>query len=128
MAEMGKLRLQGRHSDEYYPDALEKTYKCVSGYIYMAEDVEKADFETYIPDAAASTSPVKICKCEFIPDALEAILEAEKQGLIMVNRYETLTDKKRQWIENTIKSEYAQAENHPDYRHFLRGNFPEIIK
>ena len=114
--------------DEYYPDALEKTYKGVSGYIYMAEDVEKADFETYIPNAAVSTSPVKICKCEFVPAALEAILDAEKQGLIIVNRYETLTDKKRQWIENTIKSEYAQAENHPDYRHFLRGNFPEIIK
>ena len=114
--------------DEYYPDALEKTYKGVSGYIYMAEQVDEADFQLYIPDAAVSTTPVKVTSIEFVPDALEAILEAEKQGLIIINRYETLTDKKRQWIENTIKSEYAEAENHPDYRHFLRNNFPEILK
>lgn len=114
--------------DEYYPDALEKTYKGVSGYIYMAEQVDEADFQLYIPDAAVSTTPVRVTSIEFVPDAYEAIIEAEKQGLIIVNRYETLTDKKRQWIENTIKSEYAEAENHPDYRHFLRNNFPEILK
>ena len=114
--------------DEYYPDALEKTYKGVSGYIYMAEQVDEADFQLYIPDAAVSTTPVKVTSIEFVPDAYEAIIEAEKQGLIIINRYETLTDKKRQWIENTIKSEYAEAENHPDYRHFLRNNFPEIFK
>lgn len=114
--------------DEYYPDALEKTYKGVSGYIYMAEQVDEADFQLYIPDAAVSTTPVRVTSIEFVADAYEAIIEAEKQGLIIINRYETLTDKKRQWIENTIKSEYAEAENHPDYRHFLRNNFPEILK
>ena len=116
-----------QHIDEYYPDALIKTYKGVSGYIYTAEKVDEVDFQTYIPDSAVSATPVEVAGAEFIPDALEAILEAEKQGLIVVTRYNELTEKKRAWIESTVKSEYAEAENHPDYRHFLLNNFPDIL-
>ena len=44
--------------EEYYPNALEKTYKGGSGYIYCANDIDKADFEVQIPYAATSLSPV----------------------------------------------------------------------
>ena len=30
------------------------------------------------------------------------------------------------WIENTIKNEYANAENEPDYRFFLEEKFDFI--
>ena len=69
----GRLRLE-----EYYPDALEKTYKGVFGYIYYAENITDSGFETKIPDAATSSLPVDVNGCEFVPDALEAILEAER--------------------------------------------------
>ena len=70
--------------EEYYPNALEKTYKGVSGYIYCANDIDEADFEVQIPYAATSSSPVKIDSVEFVPDALDAILEAERDGLITI--------------------------------------------
>ena len=60
----GILELQ-----EYYPDALEKTYKGVSGYIYRAENITDSGFELRIPDAATSSVPVEVSGCEFIPDA-----------------------------------------------------------
>lgn len=43
----GLLRLE-----EYYPDALVKTYKGVSGYIYAVHHIEEAEFDVRIPYAA----------------------------------------------------------------------------
>ena len=30
-------------------------------------------------------------------------------------------------ITETIREEYEKAADHPEYRHFLKGNFPDII-
>ena len=113
--------------EEYYPNALEKTYKGVSGYIYTVQEIEEAGFQTNIPDAAVSEKRVNVCGAEFVPDAYEAILEAERSGLVSVIRYDKTTEKMRDWICKTINEEYACAELHPEYRHFLRGNFPDIL-
>ncbi len=80
-----------------------------------------------IPDAATSRSPVRVDGCEFVPDAYDAILEAEKKGLITILRYDEMPDKMREWNIRTIKEEYEAAKYHPEYRHFLKGNFPDII-
>ena len=114
--------------EEYYPDALVKTYKGVSGYIYRAERITDSGFALQIPDAAASSAPVPVSGVEFVPDAYEAILEAERSGLIRILRYEQMPDKMREWNRRTILEEYENAADHPDYRHFLRGNFPDIIQ
>ena len=119
----GRLRLE-----EYYPDALISTYKGVSGYIYSAKEIQRAAFDVKIPDAAASDKPVRVDAVEFVPDAYEAILQAERDGLIAIMRYEDMPDKMREWNERTIREEYENAENHPEYRHFLRGKFSGIIK
>lgn len=118
----GRLRLE-----EYYPNALISTYKGVSGYIYSAEEIVDSGFAVKIPDAAASSSPVRVSGVEFVPDAYEAILQAEREGLITILRYEEMPDKMREWNEKTIRKEYESAADHPEYRHFLRGNFPHII-
>ena len=112
---------------EYYPDALEKAYRGVSGYIYRAEAITESGFEVKIPDAAASSLPVPVEGAEFVPDACEAILQAEREGLIEVLRYADMPEKMREWNIRTIREEYAAAENHPEYRHFLRGCFAEIL-
>ena len=119
----GNLRLE-----EYYPNATEKTYKGVSGYIYMADEVMETDFQTQIPNATACSIPVKISNVEFIPDAYTAILEAERNGLISIIRYEEMTEKMQEWNRKTIKREYEEAVDHPEYRHFLRGNFPQFLE
>lgn len=114
--------------EEYYPNALIRTYKGVPGYIYCAETISDSGFAVQIPNAAASSVPVDVSCAEFIPDAYEAILQAEREGLLSVVRYEEMTDKMKAWLERTIREEYAKASEHPEYRHFLKGNFPEILK
>lgn len=118
----GRQRLE-----EYYPNALVSTYKGVSGYIYSAEEITDSGFAVQIPHGATSSVPVRVSHVEYVPDAYEAILQAEREGLITILRYEQMSPKMRAWNEKTIREEYATAADHPEYRHFLRGNFPDII-
>ena len=119
----GRLRLE-----EYYPNALISTYKGVSGYIYSSETITDSGFAVQIPDAATSSLPVQVSNVEFVTDAYEAILQAERAGLITILRYEELSAEMREWNERTIKEEYDNAADHPEYRHFLKGKFPHIIR
>ena len=112
---------------EYYPNALEKTYKGVSGYIYSAESITDSGFEIKIPNAASCNAPVKVVGTEFVPDAYDAILEAEEKGLIAIMRYEEMPEKMRKWIRRTILQEYEENADHPEYLHFLKGNFSDIL-
>ena len=112
--------------EEYYPNALKDTYQGVSGYIYSAEEIEAADFPLEIPDAAVSDKPTLVTHCEFVPDAYEAILEAERAGLITILRYEENSQAQLEWIQRTVPKEYENAVNQPEYRHFLEGKFPFI--
>ena len=113
--------------EEYYPNALEKTYKGVSGYIYHTNNIEDSGFELCIPDASTSSSPVKITGVEFIEDAYSEIIKAEKAGLITILRYDDMSEKMRERNNKMIIDEYANAEDHPEYRHFLKGNFSNIF-
>ena len=119
--EDGKLCLQ-----EYYPDAIKQTYKGVSGYIYSSKTIKNSGFELNIPDAATSSIRTVIDGVEYIPDAYDEILGAEEAGLITIQRYEELSGKMKEWIKKTIKDEYDKASDHPEYRHFLKGNFGYI--
>ena len=114
--------------EEYYPNALVNTYKGVSGYIYSTETIVDSGFQVNIPDATTSSLPVPVTGVEFVPDVYEAILQAEKEGLIVIRRYEEMTDKKKEWNTRTIREEYQSAADHPEYRHFLRGCFPDILE
>ena len=114
--------------EEYYPGALESTYRGVSGYIYSAECIDEYEFDLRIPDAAVSNVPVRVSGAEFVEDAYEAILKAEKEGLIRILRFEELSGDKLEWIDRVIKEEYQSSSDHPEYRHFLKGNFPGILE
>ena len=137
----GRLRIE-----EYYPGMLQETYQGVSGYIYQAEQLpkgqgefangaskqncasedEKADgamIDLQIPDAVVSSLPVNVTGAEFIPDAYDAIMEAERKGLIMILRYEDFSEKKKQWLRGVIAKEYEEAADHPEYRYFLKNHF-----
>ena len=114
----GRLRLE-----EYYPNALEDTYKGVSGYIYYAENIGNVSENIKISNAFATSEKVIINECEYIEDAYAEIKSAEEKGLIKILRFEDMDEKKLAWIENTMKKEYEEAIEHPEYRHFLRGKF-----
>lgn len=112
--------------EEYYPNALIDAYKGVSGYIYEVKAIKDSGFQLQIPDAATSSEPIPVEHCEFVPDAYEAILAAEKAGLITIQRYE---DSSKAWLERNermIREEYENAANQPDYRHFIEGKFPFV--
>ena len=109
--------------EEYYPHALMDTYKGVSGYIYTAEEITDSGFQVQIPDAAASRIPVPVNSCEFVPDAYEVILAAEKEGLISILRYEDCSQAKLEWIARTMRKEYEDAIDQPEYRHFIEEKF-----
>lgn len=113
--------------EEYYPNALIETYKGVSGYIYYAETVEDSGFQTHIPYGVTSEKPVAVDGCEYIEDAYEAILSAEKQGLIRVTRYNDLSEKRKNWLKQITAAEYLQASGHPEYRFFLNAKFGEFL-
>ena len=114
--------------EEYYPNALEKTYKGVSGYIYSAERIDEGSFDLQIPHTAVTSHSVNVSGVEFIPDAYLAILESERKGLLKIVRYDAISEKTRIWLRKTIKTEYESFPNHPEYQHFLRGNFPDLIE
>lgn len=112
--------------EEYWPDALRDTFLGVSGYIYGAEAVPGMQEMEDIPDGVMTEEPVPVLGCEYVPDAYEAILEAEESGLILLRRYEDLPESMLDWIRRSIKREYEEASDIPTYRHFLRCKFPEI--
>lgn len=110
--------------EEYYENALEETYKGVSGYIYAAADAETVKPYPNIRNAFYSDIPVPAVFCEFVPDALSALLEAERQGKIVITRYADLSDKMREWLRRTTFDEYRDAT--PDYKYFLEKKFPYV--
>lgn len=113
--------------EEYYPNALYETYQGVSGYIYTADHVDDSGFQTQIPYAVTSEGPVKVSGCEYIQDAYEEILNAQKQGLVRIVRYAELSEKQTAWLQKSIREEYQNAEMHPEYRFFLENKFGRLL-
>lgn len=109
--------------EEYYPDALEDTYRGVCAYIYRVRETDAMQPLTGIPDALFSEEPVPVAGCERIDDAYEAILQAQEAGTLAIRRFGEIAQTSRAWLEKTVRAEYAQAAAHPEYRHFLRGKF-----
>ena len=108
--------------EEYYPNALEETYAGVSGYIYGAEPANTAPVSD-VPFAVTSEEAAAVVSFEFVSDAYEAILRAEREGLLRILYYAQTGDPFRAWIWQTMKHEYENAEKQPDYRHFIKGKF-----
>ncbi len=114
--------------EEYYNNALYDTYNGVSGYVYSANYSENFQITEDIYNSFYSSEPVKVQGCEFIKDAYGAILEAEQKGIIRIERYGDMSENKRDWIKKIINKEYKENENHPEYRHFLKGVFADYTE
>lgn len=112
--------------EEYYPNATEETYKGVSGYIYLAEDVKDVTMQKDIPFAATTKNSVEVTNVEYIPDAYEELLKLNESGKIILKRYNENSEKKLQWIKNTIINEYKENTDKIDYITFLKAKFDFI--
>ncbi len=121
----GRLRFE-----EYYPNALEDTYKGVKGYIYSCIQITTYQkFDINIPNAFISAQKTAVDNCEFIPDAYNEMVNAEANGLITILRYNEFISniKRKEWLEKVIIDEYRNNAAHPDYRFFLESRFSAII-
>lgn len=114
--------------EEYYPNALFETYAGVEGYVYSVKDDENLIAKSEILDCVVSNKPVPVEMVEYIPNAYEAILQAEKEGKIGIVRYEEFVGKREEWLRRIVRAEYDSAVEHPEYRHFLQGKFERYLK
>lgn len=115
---------------EYYRYALADIYKDKVGYIYEFERIENAENPTNINCACVCSKSLKTEKITVIPDVYEKLLEHEKNGELIVERYENLTENRLKQIENIIKSEidkYNLKYEINSYAKFLKIRFPEIM-
>lgn len=110
--------------EEYYPDYIRQTYEGVGGYIYRAEQIPGAEPMTDIPGGFYTDREIPADGAEYIPDAYQALLEAEAAGWIHFRRYEELPDRVLVWIRKKVREEYDGSGDKPEYRAFLREKFP----
>ena len=86
------------HLDEYFPNALELLYRGKKASLYLCDP--GAVETTKIPNEAVSYADVPVIGETVIPDALEALLEQERLGALVIRRYHELPEKMLEWICN----------------------------
>ena len=111
-----------------YPNVLIETYKGVKGYIYKVENVSNISELKDIPHAYVTKANTKIDSFEYIKDAYETIMLEVKKGNIILVEYKDFIKEKKDWLEKTIKKEYEESINNPEYRYFLENKFSFINK
>lgn len=82
--------------DEYFHDALRVLYEGKSASLY--ECAPQITETTRIPNEVVSPLPVEVVHEVYIPDVMQALLEQERLGALVIHRYEQLTPKMRDWI------------------------------
>lgn len=112
------------HYDEYFPDQTRLLYQGHAGWVYTAEADDLTQLEK-MPWVYLSEKPVPVAKAEYFPDLYEALLQAEKDGRLMIRRYEDMTDKQLE-IRRNIVRESLKTHGEDDYRRFIRVHMPEI--
>ncbi len=80
---------------ESFPDSLRAFYAGVGGYVYACETDAALPNPTGIRCAAICEQPVPVIACESVEDAYERFLRYEEEGLLMVHRYDTLSEEQR---------------------------------
>ncbi|BCN30806.1 hypothetical protein [Anaeromicropila herbilytica] len=115
---------------EYYPDALADVYSGKTGYLYECSMIDVLHNPTNINCAITYPKPVPIEKCTVFTDIYKILLEYEKQGELIIQRYDTLDTKMISFIYRTIQSEIKDnsLKDSPDlsYSVFLKSRFPDI--
>ena len=111
--------------DEYYPNALEENFGDVSGYIYEIEADPKSLCENKIPFVYSTNQPQKVVKSTYVPNALDLVLKFEQKGLIKINRFETLSEKKLQIIKHQVEDCYAKT-NDKIFKEYLTEKFSNL--
>ena len=111
--------------DEYYPNALEENFGDVSGYIYEIEADPNNLCKNKIPFVYSTNQPQKVVKSTYVPNALDLVLKFEQKGLIKINRFETLSEKKLQIIKQQVEDCYAKTDD-KIFKEYLTEKFSNL--
>lgn len=109
--------------EEYYPNATYETYKGVSGYIYYVKQIENLEKLSDIRNVYITNKDVIVDGVEYIEDAYDEIMKAVLNGKIKLVKYDEFIRNKKNWLYDTIKKEYEDSKNQPEYKHFLENKF-----
>jgi len=113
-----------------FSGALEYLYKGLSGYIYHSVGDYPLNPEVKVITCATSTQPVPVKDVEFIADVYERIIEYEKYGMFIYEKYEELPrwrhDIIRGWVMPQIKDLLGNP-NHPEYE-LVKKRYPQYWK
>lgn len=117
---------------EMFSGALEYFYKGLSGYIYHCVGDYTINDAAGVFTCATSSLPVPISDYEYIADVYEKIMEYEKQGTFIYEKYETLPQYRYDIIRGIImrsikRDNLLYNTTHPNYK-FYQEKFPQYWK
>jgi hypothetical protein len=117
--------------DELYPNALKKACEGKTGFLYTVNaNQEKLVPFKNIPGAWLSTIPLQVTDKKEIKDLYSWFIDCEKDGRLVVRRYEHQSRRLLEWYDNDIL-EYIREKRMietPDcsYAKFVREKFPQV--
>lgn len=98
------------HFDEYFPNELEILYRGKSASLYICRP-ETAQ-PGRIPNEMVSGECVEIVEEIRIPDVCEALLEQERQGMLIIRRYGELPERMLAWVRKVEAEGIRRANLH----------------
>jgi len=112
--------------DEQFPHQLETIYQGRSGYLYACGDNSLVE-AGHARGVWVLRQPAGIAAVDFVEDVYAEILQAEREGRVVVSRYDALSDEKKAQItknaaEYILRSNFLTAES-PKAR-FYAEHFP----
>ena len=87
---------------ELFDNCLSEFYNGVNGYIYICDADFETDENTEFPNIVISIIPVDIRDIDIVENAYERILQYERDGMMIINRYENRSDEQKQNDKNII--------------------------
>jgi hypothetical protein len=112
--------------EEYFPNALEIWYRGKSASLYLCDPAHTESSK--IPNEAISETAVPVIQETHIPDALEALLEQERLGTLVIYRYHQLSERKLDWIrkvEAEIITKHNLIHTPGPMADYYRTHYPE---
>lgn len=116
---------------ELWPGAIEERARGRSGWIYEVDAKEDSLLPlSSNPKARLSTGPLAVADAEYVPDVYDWFLEAERQGRMVLQRYEQFTPEQLRWWHEDILAEarekHVLAQPEQPFARLVREKFPQV--
>lgn len=114
--------------DEYFENQLETIYAGQRGYVYECRG-NYPQLEQ-MPWVYLSEEEVPVIACTEIPDLHAQLLQYERDGLLRVRRWHTVSEKQRKVWENVVRRSLAGTDlttpTGQEYAAYIQAHFPNL--